>query len=398
MISSSNRFDRACSDFLLGLENLESASRLFEGRRVGLLTTAAATDSRLVSAVDVLAAFCDLRALFGPEHGIRGDLQAGDAAESTIDRRTGLPVHSLYTADSSARGPKLDGLDMLVVDLVDAGSRYYTYLSTLSYAMESCAAASVPIVVLDRPNPLGGLAVEGPTLHPGYASFVGLHRVPVRHGLTVAEYARLINERAGIGCELHVVPIVGWARESWFDELPLCWVMPSPNLPTLESALLYAGTCLFEGTNVSEGRGTTRPFELVGAPWLDPCELMREMPSDLLEGAMLRECWFRPVVSKHAGQACAGVQIHVTDRSRLRPYSVGVALLDAIRRTHPQFSFTEPASPDRHPFIDLLAGDSSLRDPAFDLGAYLRRCEADSAQFCLARNDYLIYDSPGTGR
>lgn len=377
--------------FRLGLENLESASRLFAGRRVGLLTTAAATDSRLVSAVDVLAAFCDLRALFGPEHGIRGDLQAGEAAVSAVDRRTGLPVHSLYTTDASARSPELDGLDLLVVDLFDVGSRYYTYLSTLSYAMESCASASVPLVILDRPNPLGGLAVEGPTLDPAYASFVGRHSVPVRHGLTVAEYARLINDRAGIGCELHVVPLVGWNRGSWFDELPLCWVMPSPNLPTLESALLYVGTCLFEGTNVSEGRGTTRPFELIGAPWLDPQAVAREVPSDLLDGALLRECWFRPVTSKHAGQACAGVQIHVTDRSRLRPYRVGVALLDAIRRTCGEFLFTESASPGRHRFIDLLAGDSSLREPGFDLRAYLSRCDADSADFALSRAGYLIY-------
>ncbi len=398
MSSLFNRFERARGGLRLGVENLESASRLFEGRRVGLLTTAAATDSRLVSAVDVLAAFCDLRALYGPEHGIRGDLQAGEAAASAVDRRTRLPIHSLYTSDASARGPELDGLDLLVVDLVDVGSRYYTYLSTLSYAMESCAAASMPLVVLDRPNPLGGLAVEGPMLDPAYASFVGRHGVPVRHGLTVAEYALLINARARIGCELHVIPLVGWNRESWYDELPLCWVMPSPNLPTLESALLYAGTCLFEGTNVSEGRGTTRPFELIGAPWLDPQALIPEVAPGLLDGALLRECWFRPVASKHAGQACAGVQIHVTDRSRLRPYRLGVALLDAIRRTHEEFSFTEPAGPGRHPFIDLLAGDSSLRDPGFDLEAYLSRCDADSAGFTVVRDDYLIYPTSGTAR
>ncbi|TVQ28698.1 MAG: DUF1343 domain-containing protein [Spirochaetaceae bacterium] len=377
--------------FSIGLENPDALADLPRGARVGLLTNDAATTSRLVPAVDVLFRSVRLCVLFGPEHGIRGDVQAGESVGSSVDLRTGLPVYSLYGEYRSPTPEQLSQIDVLVADLPDVGSRYYTYLSTLGHVMESCAAARLPLVVLDRPNPLGGTVVEGSVLRPQFASFVGRYPVPARHGLTVGEYARFVNEAAGIGCDLRVVPMSGWNRTRYFDELPLHWVMPSPNLPTLTSALLYVGTCLFEGTNVSEGRGTTRPFELIGAPWLDPDRVLAAMDPGVMDGTLLRECRFRPVASKHAGELCAGFQIHVNDRTRLRPYRVAVALLDAIRRTCSDFRFLPPPTGGRRYFIDLLSGDDALRDPDFELGAYLRRCDQESVAFAASRRGALLY-------
>lgn len=385
------RADRADAPFCIGLDNPAAFADLPRGARVGLLTNAAATNARLVPAVDVLFRSGRLRALFGPEHGIRGDAQAGESVDSAVDSRTGLPVYSLYGEHRAPTPEQLSGLDVMVADLPDVGSRYYTYLSTLSHVMESCAAARLPLIVLDRPNPLCGTVVEGSVLRPEYASFVGRHPVAARHGLTVGEYARFVNATAGIGCDLRVVPVVGWERGYYFDELPLHWVMPSPNLPTITSALLYVGTCLFEGTNVSEGRGTTRPFELIGAPWIDPDRVLASVDPDAITGALLRECRFRPVASKHAGELCAGFQVHVEDRTRVRPYRLAVALLDAIRRTCGEFRFLPPPTGRGRHFIDLLAGDDALRDPGFDLSAYLDRCDREASGFAASRREALLY-------
>ena len=380
--------------FALGLQNLVMLGDLPPSCRVGLLTNDAATDSRLVPAADILFRTVRLCALFGPEHGIRGDVQAGESVGSTVDSRTGLPVYSLYGEHRSPTAEQLAGLDLVVADLPDVGSRYYTYLATLSCVMESCASAGLPLIVLDRPNPLGGTVMEGSLLRPEFASFVGRFAVPARHGLTVGEYARFVNDTAGIGCDLEVVSMAGWDRARYFDDLPLHWVMPSPNLPTLASALLYAGTCLFEGTNVSEGRGTTRPFELIGAPWLDPDRVLDSVDPVVMAGALLRECRFRPVASKHAGELCAGFQRHVEDRNLIRPYRVAVALLDAIRRSCDEFRFLPPPEGRTRYFIDLLSGDDALRDPGFELQAYLRRCDQETQAFSALRRASLLYPEP----
>ena len=381
----------AVSQFSIGLDNPEALGDLPRGSRVGLLTNDAATNSRLVPAADVLVRTVRLCALFGPEHGIRGDVQAGVSVGSAVDPRTGLPVYSLYGEHRAPTAEQLAELDVVVADLPDVGSRYYTYLATLCCVMESCATAGLPLIVLDRPNPIGGTIMEGPLVRAEYTSFVGRSAVPVRHGLTVGEYARFVNDAAGIGCDLRVVPMVGWERTRYFDELPLHWVMPSPNLPTLTSALLYVGTCLFEGTNVSEGRGTTRPFELIGAPWLDPDRVLAAIDPGAMTGALLRECRFRPVASKHAGELCAGFQIHVEDRTLVRPYRVAVALLDAVRRSCDGFRFLPPPDGGRRHFIDLLAGDDALRDPGFELQAYLRRCDQETDAFAVSRRRSLLY-------
>ena len=389
---------------LLGIERDDEVRALLRGRRIGLVTNAAATDSRLVPAVDRLCERFTIAALFGPEHGIRGDAAAGDAVASGVDERSGVPVYSLYGENRSPSPDQLSALDAVVVDLPDVGARFYTYLSTVAYVMEACAAASLPCIVLDRPNPIGGEIVEGIKLDRRYSSFVGLFPVPARHGLTIGEYAVFINDTERLGCELHVVAMAGWRRELYADQLGHPWVMPSPNLPTVESATVYAGTCLFEGTNLSEGRGTTKPFELIGAPWLDTERVLRALrapaakPSSTvvaatappLAGVGLRECCFRPTASKYTGETCHGVQLHVTDRSVFRPYSAGVAILDAIRRTHEQFAFLEPTPGARY-FIDLLSGDDSLRSEGFRLAEYLDRCREDSVAFIAARRRYLLY-------
>lgn len=373
----------------LGVENLEAVDGILRGRRLGLLTNAAATDSALVPTVDILAARYDLRVLFGPEHGVRGDFAAGETVGSGVDVATGTPVQSLYGEQRAPAPDVLAGVDALIVDLPDIGSRYYTYLSTLACAMRSCADAGVPVVVLDRPNPLGGASVEGGELRTAFASFVGMYPLPARHGLTIAEYARLVNELQP-ACELRWAPLVGWRRAWHHRELGMPWVMPSPNIPTADTALAYVGTCLFEGTNVSEGRGTAKPFLLFGAPWLDPARVRAALDPRCLAGAALRDTFFRPTASKYAHEVCRGFELHVTDRKRFAPYAAAVSLLDAIRRTHDAFAFLEPPAGERF-FIDLLVGTDELRRGELRVDAYLERCAVEADAFLTRRAPYLIY-------
>ena len=299
------------------------------GARVGLVTNHTGVDRRLRHGIDILRGRLRLAALFAPEHGIRGEAQAGAPIGASVDARTGLPVHSLYGESRRPRAESLRSLDALLFDVQDVGVRYATYASTCLLCLEAAAEAGVPLVILDRPNPLGGV-VEGSILDPAFASFVGAHPVPIRHGLTIGELARLAAAERGLPDPV-VVPIRDWRREVWQDETGLPWVQPSPNLPTLDSLTLYPGTCLIEGTSVSEGRGTTRPFELVGAPWLDAHALADELTARALPGVAFRPAWFVPSFSKHAGVTCAGVQIHVLDRRAIRSVDLGLHLIDALR-------------------------------------------------------------------
>jgi len=317
------------------------------------------------SAEALLEAGVGLRALFGPQHGIRGEKQ-DNMVESAhgIDARTGLPVHSLYSETRTPTPAMLAGLDTLVFDLQDVGVRVYTFVWTMALAMEACGRAGVRFVVLDRPNPVGGRVREGPLLRPGFASFVGLHPVPLRHGLTAGELARWLVAERGIEVELTVVPCRGWTRSMRWPDTGLPWVLPSPNLPTPESCAVYPGMVLLEGTNLSEGRGTTRPFELVGAPFLDPWALAERMEAEGLQGLALRPCWFEPTFQKHAGQRCGGVQLHVTDPRAVRSVRAAVALLAAARALAPEaFAWREPPYEyeEELPPIDILWGSDDLR-------------------------------------
>ena len=303
-------------------------------------------------------------ALFGPEHGVWANAQDLVEVEDGRDPVSGLPVHSLYGRTRVPSEARLEGLDAVVVDLQDVGSRYYTYVYTMLYVLEACARYSRRVVVLDRPNPLGGLGMEGNVLDPAFRSFVGLHPLPARHGMTIGELARLFCAERGLSVALDIVPMRGWRREMHFEDTGLPWVNPSPNMPTVDTAFVYPGGCLVEGTNLSEGRGTTRPFELVGAPWIDPWNLAREMEKAKLGGVRFRPAFFTPVSQKHAGRLCGGVQVHVTDRSRFPAYLTYLTLIQSARAQDPsQFAWRDP--PYEYEYVkrpfDILCGTDGIR-------------------------------------
>jgi uncharacterized protein YbbC (DUF1343 family) len=380
------------------------------GRRVGVLCHPASVSSRLVHIVDALAmARVNLTRLFGPEHGIRGEAQDMVGIAGNRDPRTGIPITSLYGDSVRSLSPtssELADIDVLVVDLQDVGSRYYTFIWTMALCVQSAARAGVATMVLDRPNPIGGVAIEGGDVAPSAESFVGLGSIPVRHGLTIGEVARLV--RAGLPWggvrfalpldgDVRVVPMQGWRRGDFFDATGLPFVLPSPNMPTVDTALVYPGSCLIEGTNVSEGRGTTRPFEIIGAPFVDGYRLAERLAEDGLPGVLFRPLWFRPTFHKFAGQVCGGVQIHVVDRAGFRPYLTGVAMLRALRAVageafHWRSEKYEFVS-DR-PAIDLLTGGDAIRN-GIDAGASLDDLRAtwQNAEDAFAdrRRDCLIY-------
>jgi uncharacterized protein YbbC (DUF1343 family) len=387
---------------LSGLDRLPA--EMVRGKRVGVVTNPTGVDRAFRRTADVLTERgARVEALFGPEHGYHGVEQAGvpvAGGGGSRDPATGLPVYSLYQerdGDAHVFGSpvgSLDGLDALVFDIQDVGARYYTYASTLGILMES---APLPIIIIDRPNPIGGVYVEGPTLDPTYRSFVGRYQVSVRYGLTLGELATLINDRFLAGkADLTVAPMEGWRREMRFDETGLPWVPPSPNIPTTETALLYPGACLIEGTNLSLGRGTTRPFEVVGAPWVDPSTLAGALRGLALPGLAFRETYFKPAFDRFAGEVCGGVQVHITSEGRRTglPGIVrsGLRIVAAALRSYPAAFAWLPAHFDR-----LIGSDEPRRlltatdgDPAA-LPALFARWERDEAAFDRLRRDMLIY-------
>lgn len=377
-------------------------ARLARGARIGLVCHPASVDARLDHAADRLGESAGLRLvrLFAPEHGVRGEAQDMETVDNSGDATSGLPVVSLYGSDASSLRPtpqQLEGLDAIVYDLQDVGSRYYTFVYTMSYVMEACRDAGIPVVVLDRPNPLGGAQVEGPVSRNELTSFVGRYPIAVRHGMTSAELARLFDEAFGIGCDLRIVPMAGWRRHMAFEDTGLPWVLPSPNMPTPDTAWVYPGGCLVEGTNLSEGRGTTRPFELCGAPWLGGKALADAVGREDLPGVHLRPTAFRPTFQKHAGRTCGGVQVHVLDRERFRSFATYLVLLREARRLDPaSFDWrrsTYEFESDRIA-IDLLLGRSDLR-PMLESGATLAEMEAswgdDLQSFRALRSRFLLY-------
>ena len=341
---------------------------LVRGARAGLLAHPASVDRDLRHAALLLdEAGADVVRLFAPEHGVTGAAQDMVPVDETRDPVTGLPVVSLYGRSEAELVPRpehLAGLDTLVVDLQDVGARYYTFAATAIRALPACAEAGVRVIVCDRPNPLGGILVEGNTVDPAFRSFVGELPVPQRHGMTIGELVLFAARVRRVDVELEVVPCDGWHREDDFPGTGLPWVLPSPNMPTIETALVYPGACLLEGTNLSEGRGTTRPFEIVGAPWLDPRALAAALEAEALPGVRFRPLVFTPAFHKHAGTPCGGVQLHVFDRRAFRPVRTGLAVVIAARRLDPgRFAWrTEPYEfvADR-PAFDLLAGTDAWR-------------------------------------
>lgn len=368
-------------------------------RRLGLIAHPASVTSDLIHSADAIrAAGYDLRALFGPQHGARGEKQDNMIeSDHYLDPVTGLPVHSLYGEVRKPAPAMLAGLDALLFDLQDVGVRVYTFVWTMALAMEACAEADIRFVVLDRPNPIGGIRREGPLLRPGYESFVGLHPVPLRHGLTCGEMARWLNEERGIGCDLTVIPCEGWRRSMLWSDTGLPWVMPSPNLPTPDSCVVYPGMVLLEGTNLSEGRGTTRPFEIFGAPWLDPAALTARLNEARLPGVHFRPCHFEPTFQKHAGHLCGGAQLHVTDPGAFEPVRTAVEILVAAHALAPHdFAWRQPPYEYEGtlPPIDILWGHSGLREGVQEgvtADAILKAAEADLETFGQSVEPYLLY-------
>lgn len=384
-----------------GLECLLADPPLWmKGLRLGLLCNPASVEPRLQHARRLIHERFPgaLRALFSPQHGFFAEkqdnmIESGDL----IDPALGLPVFSLYGQTRVPTPEMFADIDLLLVDLQDAGCRVYTFIYTLSYCMETARDCSKKVLVLDRPNPVGGTAVEGNLLKPDWASFVGRFPIPMRHGLTIGELARLFNARFGIDCELEVVPMAGWQREMIFADTGLPWVAPSPNLPTPASALVYPGQVLWEGTNISEGRGTTQPFELFGAPFFNVTQLAAEIPEAARQGAVLRPAVFEPTSNKWQGRCCRGFQIHVTEPPRFAPYPLALRLLQAALRHHPgEFAWRPP--PYEYEYhkapIDLLIGDPSIRqriealEPVESIEA---SWQAELDEFRVMSREYHLY-------
>jgi len=373
---------------------LRSPQKILGHSRVGLITNPTGVTRDLTSTIDAFHRDpgIELAAIFGPEHGARGDAQDAMPVESYVDPATGVPVHSLYGGTRRPTAEMLEGVDSLIFDIQDVGARFYTYASTLTYTIEAAAEEGIPLIVLDRPNPINGIEVEGKILDPRFASFVGLHPIPIRHGMSIGELARLIN--AGIGAGLRVVEMEGWRRGMWFDETGLPWVQPSPNIPTLETAAVYPGTCLFEGTNVSEGRGTTRPFETIGAPWIDAARWAEALNVLGLSGVTFRPCYFTPTLSKYAGERCGGVQVHPLDPNAFRPVETSLHMIASALDLWPDgFEWLAPTYDGRRHF-DLLAGTDEIRE-SLSRGVSVEEIVAswrdELRSFLELRAGYLLY-------
>jgi len=375
-----------------GIDNIDAYADLFRGKRLGLITAPTGLNAEFRSTIDILHEKFNLAAMFSPEHGVRGDLAAGALVDTYIDPATGVPVYSLYRKDSKRLTPDmLDAVDMVVYDIQDVGARYYTFIYTMLYAMEDCAKAGKPFVVLDRVNPLDGVTVEGNVLKDGFTSFVGNYPLAVRYGLTAGEVATMANSETNLGAELYVVPCEGWSREMTFSGTGRAWIPPSMGIPRFDTALLYPGTCLFEGTNLSEGRGTTAPFELIGAPFVDAELLAKEMNAKGLPGVYFRPSYFKPTFSKHEGELCRGVYAHVLDERALRPVELGVELLFTVKKLFPEFAFLPPVRENGRPFIDLLCGDDVYRAESANVPALLERFREESRGFEARKAQFHLY-------
>ncbi len=386
-----------------GLDLFESRwPRALSGARVGLLVHPASVNSRLAHAVSLFmkSKKCRLSALLGPQHGIYGQTQDNMIEWSGFkDGATGLPVFSLYGRQRKPTSSMLRKMDALVIDLQDVGARYYTFIWTMDLCMEACAEEGKPLVVLDRPNPVGGRYVEGTLLDPEFSSFVGLRPLPVRHGMTIAEVALYLRESFHQAADLHVIRMEEWSRRTWFDGCGLPWVLPSPNMPTPDTALVYPGMCLLEGTTLSEGRGTTRPFEIFGAPFIKPERLVKKLAEFRLPGVVMRPLYFEPTFQKHAGTVCGGAQIHVTDRERFLPFKTAAGILKAVRELYPKFNIWKKPPYEYEEIklpIDILAGTPEFR-LQIDRGTALDVMEEQWKEQCQAfnrtrRKRFLLYE------
>ena len=373
--------------YLHGVERKEELTRIFTGKRVGLITNPTGIDQGFKATADLFAEEYRLCALYAPEHGVRGNIQAGGKVDTFIDERTGIPVYSTYGKEPSAE--IFNDVDVIAYDIQDVGARFYTYVYTLTSAMEQAARLGKKVVVLDRYNPIGLTKAEGAPLDARFESGVGKYGLPARYAMTVGEFARYANEVGKINCDLETVPCKDLKRSDDFRALGLGWVLPSPNLPTYESALAYVGTVLLEGTDMSEGRGTTKPFEIIGAPYLRANEVIKYMEGLGLKGFKLRECCFTPTFSKHKGELCRGFQIHITNPDEFEPFAFGVYMLDYVRRTHGELKIRDEGN--ERAFINLLLGTDEFMKKDFNAESFILKQETRAKEFLKSTEKYFLY-------
>ncbi|WP_163099093.1 exo-beta-N-acetylmuramidase NamZ domain-containing protein [Peribacillus alkalitolerans] len=380
----------------LGLENfLDYLIQEYKGKRIGLVTNMTGVNHHLVPSIDLFYQHPDinLTALFGPEHGLRGDAKEGVKVGNDIDVKTGLPVFSLYGETRIPSKEMLDTIDVMFIDLQDIGSRYYTFIYTMANVMEACGKYGKEFVVLDRPNPINGIDVEGNLVEEGFTSFVGQYPIPNRHGLTIGELAILFQQEFHIACDLRVIEMTGWSREKYFDETDLFWVQPTPNTTTMDMMLLYPGTCLVEGTTLSEGRGTTRPFEFIGAPFIDGYELAKRINEKNISSILARPVSFVPTYQKHINVRCEGVQLHITERRKLDSYKTGLKVIETIAELYPNnFQFREP-NEEGLDFFHLLTGTDRLKNIILNgtVDQYLEECKETALKFREKVKNYHLY-------
>lgn len=375
-----------------GIERIDEFSHLFAELRVGLITNPTGVASDFTSSIKIMKEKTNLVALFAPEHGVRANIQAGIHVDNYFDEEFGLLVYSLYGVTRMPTKEMLAEIDCMAFDIQDCGSRFYTYAYTMAYSMIACAKHNKKFVVFDRPNPLGGIEVEGNELDLKYRSFVGYYPTPQRHGLTVGELALLFNNEYGINCQLEVIPMQNWERWMSFEDTILPWIVPSPNLPTINACYTYNTTCVFEGTSVEEGRGTTTPFELVGAPWINSERLAERLNEYGLPGVYFRPQWFIPTFGKYPKQMCGGVYVHVTDRKSFKMVKTSWMMIDVIWKMYPEkFRITPPTLGESKSFFELETGCHFIMDQSLSLSEQWEVIERDTKKFKKTREKYLIY-------
>ncbi|MDD2575488.1 MAG: DUF1343 domain-containing protein [Acholeplasmataceae bacterium] len=375
----------------LGIERISEYKSLFKGKSVGLITNPTGVDQNFKSTIDILNVNTYLKALFSPEHGIRGNLQAGVKLDSYTDSETGITVYSLYGEKRAPTEEMLEGIDIIAYDIQDVGVRFYTYISTLAYTMQAAKRHGKKMVVFDRPNYLGS-KIEGNILNLDYRSFIGYYPMPQRYGLTVGELALFYNEAMEIACDLTVIPMSGYKRDMLAFDYNLPYVLPSPNIPTKEAVFAYAANCIFEGTNVSEGRGTTKPFQIIGAPWLDSKVLLNALEKHNLKGVTFRPLYFTPVMSKHKDIVCSGIEMYITDYHAFEAIYTGMVLLKEIGNTHKEFSFNPPWSEGGKKMIDLNVGDAFISNHTLSLEEIKTKQIEDQKTFDKLTKGYHLYD------
>ncbi len=376
----------------LGIDFLDDYLEIFKDKRVGLITNPTGINSDFISSIDLFKSKTNLVSMFSCEHGVRANNQAGQKFASYIDEKTNVIVHSLYGKSKKPSIEMMEELDIVAVDILDVGSRFYTFIYTMAYTMIACKEHNKQMVVFDRPNPCNASTVEGTILDLKYRSFIGYFPIVQRHGMTIGEIAKLFNEEYGINCDLTIIKMQGYKREMYYDDTGLLWVMPSPNFPTVETAITYNTTCIFEGTNIEEGRGTTAPFQLVGAPYIDPYLYADKLNSLNLPAVYFRPAYFTPSFSKYPSIGCSGVEVHVLDRNKYEAVKVGFAMLDVARKLYPTyFAVTPPYKEGMHTMLAYNIAVESIINGDMSLEEQFALIKKDTEEFKKVRQKYLLY-------